>query len=217
LGVLAPDLLRSSGESAKSGAVLSSHYHLMSFVTDFADQAVVLPVVLAIGLTLLLQGWRRGAAVWGAVILGTFAAMLVLKLLFIPCGVEDFHTPSGHVASATVVAGGLAAMLRHRLGIIFPAAMLAAFVVGVSRLMLGMHTWPEVVMGALVGVAGALVLERLAGPPPPSLEARKVVLVAFGVAVLFHGLHLPAEAEIRSTAWRLAWLFDICQGGQARL
>ncbi len=189
----------------------------MRFITDFADQAVVLPVVLAIGLTLLFQGWRRGAAVWGATILATFAAMLLLKLLFIPCGVEEFHTPSGHVAAATVVTGGLAAMLRRRRGVVLPVAALAALVIGVSRLMLGVHTWPEVVMGAVVGVVGAAALERLAGPPPPELQAHKVVLVALGMAVLFHGLHLPAEAEIRGTAWRLAWLFDICRGGQARL
>jgi membrane-associated phospholipid phosphatase len=189
----------------------------VSFLTDFADQAVLLPVVLAIGLTLLFQGWRRGAAVWAATIVATFATMLVLKLLFIPCGMEDLHTPSGHVAAATVVTGGLAAMLRRRRGIVMPAALLAALVIGVSRLVLGMHTWPEVVMGAVVGLAGAVVLERLAGPPPPELEARKVLMVAVSVAVLFHGLHLPAEAEIRGTAWRLATLFDICRGDQARL
>jgi len=189
----------------------------MRYITDFADQAVVLPVVLAIGLTLLFQGWRRGAAVWGATIIATFATMLLLKLLFIPCGVEEFHTPSGHVAAATVVTGGLAAMLRRRRGIVLPAAIVAAFVIGVSRLVLGMHTWPEVVMGAMVGVVGAIALERLAGPPPPKVEASKVLLVALGVAVVFHGLHLPAEAEIRSTAWRLAWLFDMCRGGQVRL
>ena len=40
----------------------------MTFLTDFADQAVVLPLVLVLVLVLALvlaaQGWRRGAAAW---------------------------------------------------------------------------------------------------------------------------------------------------------
>jgi hypothetical protein len=143
--------------------------------------------------------------------------MFLLKLLFIPCGVQEFHTPSGHVAAATVVTGGLAAMLRRRRGVVLPVALLAAVVIGASRLVLGAHTWPEVVMGAAVGMVGALALERLAGPPPSGLEVRKVLLIALAVAVLFHGLHLPAEAHIRGTAWRLAQLFNVCRGGQVRL
>jgi len=176
-----------------------------------------MPVVLAIGLTLFFQGWRRGAAVWFAIIIGTFAAILALKLLFIPCGMEELRTPSGHVAAATVVTGGLAAMLRRRRGVVLPVALLAALLIGVSRLVLGLHTWPEVAMGAVVGVVGAVALERLAGPPPPGLKVHKVLLIALVVAVLFHGLHLPAEAEIRGAAWRLARLFEICRGTQVRL
>jgi hypothetical protein len=33
----------------------------MGFVSDFADQAVTLPGALTIAVTLLVQGWRRGA------------------------------------------------------------------------------------------------------------------------------------------------------------
>jgi membrane-associated phospholipid phosphatase len=189
----------------------------MRFLTDFADQAVVLPVVLAIALVLLAQRWWRGAAAWTATIVATFAVVLALKVLLIPCGTAAMHTPSGHVAAATVVTGGLAAMLRRRRGIVVPVALLAAAVIGASRLVLGLHTWPEVVIGALVGMAGAMAMPRLAGPPPPGIEARRLVLITLAVALVFHGLHLPAEAEIRGTAWRLANLLDVCRAGQARL
>jgi hypothetical protein len=70
----------------------------MRFVTDFADQAVVLPVVAAIGIVLLAQGWRRGAAAWVGATAGTFGIMLLLKLVFIACPMSDLRTPSGHVA-----------------------------------------------------------------------------------------------------------------------
>jgi membrane-associated phospholipid phosphatase len=188
----------------------------MNFLTDFADQAVMLPLVLSIAIGLLAQGWRRGAAAWVIAISATFSVMLLLKLLFIPCGSEEIHTPSGHVAAATVVLGGLAAMLRRRRGIVVPAGLLAAVIIGASRIALGFHTWPEVAVGAVVGLAGATVMQRLAGPPP-TLDGRRLALIAVAVAVIFHGLHLPAEARISGTALRLAQLLNVCQSADMRL
>jgi membrane-associated phospholipid phosphatase len=189
----------------------------MNYVTDFADQAVVLPVALAIGLALLAQKWWTGALAWGATIIGTFAVMLLLKLFLIPCGGEQIHTPSGHVAAATVVTGGLAAMLRRRRGVILPVALLTAIVIGASRLILEVHTWPEVTVGALVGMVGASLMPRLAGAPPPTVNVPRLVLIAVLVAAAFHGLHMPAEAQIHSTAWRLAHYLGVCRADQVRL
>lgn len=190
----------------------------MRYITDFADQAVVLPVVLAICLALLSQGWSCGALAWFVTIIGTFTVMLMLKVVLIPCGTGDLHTPSGHVAAATVLAGGLAATLRRRGGsVVLPVSLLAAAIIGASRLVLGAHTWPEVVLGAIVGIAGASIMPKLAGSPPPGLNAWRLVLVAGLVAAVFHGLHMPAEAEINGTAWRLAKLLDVCRASQLRL
>lgn len=183
----------------------------MNFITDFADQAVVLPVAFAVGLALLAQRWWAGALAWGVTIIGTFAVMLLLKLLLIPCGAEQIHTPSGHVAAATVVTGGLAAMLRRRRGVVLPVALLAAIIIGASRLLLEVHTWPEVTVGALVGMAGASLMPRLAGAPPPTLSVSHLVVIAVLVAAVFHGLHMPAEAQIHSTAWRLAHYLGVCR------
>jgi membrane-associated phospholipid phosphatase len=186
----------------------------MRFLTDFADQAVMLPVVLAIAVVLTLQGWRRGALVWLGVVGATFLTMLALKLVFLACppvfGPTDIHSPSGHVAAATVVAGGLAALLSRRRTSILPVAVLAAVVIGISRLVLGFHSLPEVAVGAMVGLAGASALLALAGPPP-TLQPGRLFAVVVIVAVLFHGLHLPAEAAIRHTAWRAAHLLAVCQ------
>jgi membrane-associated phospholipid phosphatase len=193
----------------------------MRFVTDFADQAVVLPIVVAIGIALLAQGWRRGAAAWIGAAAGTFAMMLFLKLVLIACpvslGADGLRTPSGHVAAATVVAGGLAALLLRRPRPALLAAIIAAVVIGVSRLALGAHSTPEVMVGAAVGLVGALTLIRLAGAPPENLDARRVAVVAAVVALVFHGLHFPAEAHIRSTALRLSHLLGVCQSDELRL
>ena len=172
----------------------------MRYLTDFADQAVILPLVLAIAVALAVQGWRRGAFVWLLVVAGVFFTTLVLKVMFLACspllGPIDVHSPSGHVAAATVVTGGLAAMLTRRRTSILPAAALAAMVIGVSRLVLGMHSLPEVAVGALIGLAGAVALLRFSGPSP-RLQLAPLIAVIVVAAALFHGLHLPAEAAIR--------------------
>ena len=186
----------------------------MMFLTNFADQAVMLPVVFAIAIVLAMQGWRRGALVWLGVVFVTLGLMLVLKLAFLACGSLtgpiDIHSPSGHVAAATVVCGGLAALLTGWRASILPAAMLAAVVIGVSRVTLGMHSLPEVVLGALVGLAGATALMTLTGVPP-ALRPGRLLAVVVIVAALFHGTHLPAEAAIRHTALRAARMLSVCQ------
>jgi membrane-associated phospholipid phosphatase len=184
-------------------------------LTDFADQAVILPLVLAVAVALAVQGWRRGASVWLAVVASVFFATVVGKIMFLACsplfGPIDVHSPSGHVAAATVVTGGLAAMLTRRRASILPAAVLAAAVIGVSRLVLGMHTLPEVIIGAMIGLAGAVALLRFAGPPPPRLRAVPLALVVVVVGAVFHGWHLPAEAAIRHTAFRAAQFIPACR------
>ena len=187
----------------------------MRYLTDFADQAVILPLVLAVAVALAAQGWLRGAGIWLMVVGATFVATLVAKLAFLACsplfGPLDIHSPSGHVAAATVVAGGLAAMLTRRQVSILPAALLAAVVIGVSRLVLGMHSLPEVCIGALIGLAGAAAMMRFAGQPP-RLRLMPLFGVIVVVAMLFHGLHIPAEAAIRHTAFRAALLIPACRG-----
>jgi membrane-associated phospholipid phosphatase len=186
------------------------------YLTDFADQAVIIPLVLAVAVSLAIQGWRRGAVIWLLVVAATFIATLAFKLMFLACspvfGPMDVHSPSGHVAAATVVAGGLAAMITRRKATILPAALVAAMVIGLSRLVLGMHSLPEVIVGALLGLAGAAALMRFAGRPPPTLGAAPLVAVVVIVAALFHGLHFPAEAAIRHTAFNLAQYIPACRG-----
>lgn len=54
----------------------------MVFLTDFADQAVMLPLALAVAIALAVMGWRRGAMVWLGIVCGTFGLMLGLKFIF---------------------------------------------------------------------------------------------------------------------------------------
>lgn len=180
----------------------------MTFLTDFADQAVVLPLVAAMAVVLAMQGWRRGAVVWLAAIGATFGLMLALKLIFLGCGSVfgpvAMRSPSGHVAAAAVLSGGVAAIYGCRRRTILIVVALAAIGIGLTRIGLQFHSWPEVVLGGVVGMAGALALARFAGPPPV-LRLRPMILTATLVLALFHGRHLEAEVAIRHAAINYSW------------
>jgi len=176
----------------------------MMFLTDFADQAVVLPVAFAVGVVLAAMGWRRGALVWVGVVGATLGAVLVLKFGFMACGPVftpwGMHSPSGHTAAASVLAGGFVTLLVGSPPAALAISVLAAAMFGFSRVELGYHSLPEVFMGAAIGIAGAVVLSRLADRPPAMRRPLRVLGVAIVVALLLHGGHLQAEQVI----WRFA-------------
>lgn len=193
---------------------------MLRVLTDFADQAVVLPFILAIGATLFIGGWRRGAIAWTVAAGATLGLMLLLKLGSMACGPTLLRTPSGHTAAAAIVAGSFAALfLTHdRCVGTAAAALAAAALIGALRLVAGVHTMPEVLLGASVGTAGAICFACTAGPRPADLRLRPVLIVAVAVIAAFHGNRLRAEPRI----WRAAnWIsheLGVCRGatGQVR-
>ncbi len=192
---------------------------LIQFVTNFADEAVVLPVAGAVLAVLLATGWRRAAASWAASIAGVLAIMLVLKAAVFACGHllpwPGLVSPSGHTAASAAVYGGLLALLapQTRAGVL--VAVLAgagvAALFASTRLALGVHTMPDVLVGAVVGISFALLMRLLAGPRPGAVP-RPWLLVAAALAMLvFHGTRLDAEQRIRVAAIAF-WPFSACRG-----
>jgi membrane-associated phospholipid phosphatase len=186
----------------------------MMFLTDFADQGVILPVILAVGVVLAAYGWWRAAVMWLAVTGGTFAVVLVLKFGFIGCGPVFDHfgvrSPSGHTAAGAILAGGLAALFTRRRWIVFAVATLAAAVIGVSRLALDMHTPTEALLGGAIGILGAVALPHFVRPEatkPPAVALAVAVLLA----VLLHGRRLPAEPVIAHAALATMQYFPACR------
>ncbi len=183
----------------------------MSFVTDFADQAVLLPMSLVIAACLGISGWWRGAAAWLLGVGATLTLMLVLKLAFIACGPDHIlRSPSGHTAAAAVVCGGMMVVLGGRRRWAVPAALLAALVIGCSRLALGAHSPLEVAVGAVAGICGAGLIARFAGVMP-QFRRNRAAIAALVVVVVLHGTRMPAEAHIRGLAERVALYFPACQ------
>ncbi len=202
----------------------------MHTLTDFADQAVILPLAAGVLATLLLLGWRRAALAWCVVIGGMLLTMLGLKLVFAACvaGIgpdgreHGLANPSGHTAAAAAVYGGAVGLLARgtllrrlpggRMSGLWEAglaAVLLAGLIGTSRVWLGMHTVPDVMAGGLIGIASAVLLARLAGPPPlPPARRRLLLAPLVAVPLLLHGLHLNAEPRIHAAA--RFWPLTLC-------
>ncbi|GAO00089.1 phosphoesterase [Komagataeibacter xylinus NBRC 13693] len=177
---------------------------MMQFITDFADQADILPVVATAACVMGVRGWWRGMWVWCTVIglaLGTMLLLKIAGLYYAWFMQARVFSPSGHVAAAIVTYGGLLVMLLRRVLVRHPVAMLVpllgvAGVVGYTRWRLQAHTMGEVMVGTCVGCIAGLVLGIKCGPVPRSLWGYMLPCIA-GVALLFHGFHLGAEATIR--------------------
>jgi membrane-associated phospholipid phosphatase len=180
----------------------------MRYLTDFADQAVVLPMIAIVAVMLGVLGWRRGALAWLGAVGVSFAGVLVLKLVCLTCGPElgltGLRSPSGHTAAAAVIAGGIAVVMGQggrRAAVI---AGVAALLIGGTRVVLGLHTLPEVATGGALGVLGVVGFAALAGRPPV-LAVRWLFAAVVAVALLLHGQHLDAETQIRTVAFGLAF------------
>lgn len=176
----------------------------MQFLTDFADQAVILPVGLIMLLFLWQAGWRRGARAWASAFGLMLASMAGLKLLLASCG-GGLTSPSGHTAAAALVwGGGAALLLRASRWQMAAAAGLAALFVGATRLALHVHSPLDVLVGGLVGIGCALLLHRLAGPMPAAVRPQRLLPGLVLAMLLLHGAHFHIEAAIRALA--LGWL-----------
>jgi membrane-associated phospholipid phosphatase len=192
----------------------------MRFITDFADQAVILPLATVVGMIFLSLGWVRGAAAWAFAVAGTLAMMLMLKLCMLACGWRwpelDIHSPSGHTASAAVVYGGLLSLALPRANPLARAALILVptVVIAITRVMLGAHSVAEVISGGAVGFFGAWVMFGLVGARPQTLPRRRLrVLVSAAALVIIvglHGRHMPAELSIRHLTLTM-WPMTACR------
>ena len=174
-------------------------------ISDFADQAVTLPLAVGTGLLLAASGWRRGAIAWTVAIGATLGLIVLLKLRFFAC---DGGNPSGHTAAAAAVYGGLAGLIagairkdmRWAVGWAIVIGASFAALVGQSRLTLDKHSVAEVVVGGVIGIASAAGFMGFAGTPFAGIRIARIVAMSLVVVLLLHGVRLSAEETIKSMA-----------------
>ncbi len=185
---------------------------IAAFVTDFADQAVLIPSAIAVAVGFGAARWYRGALAWSGVLACTWVGILALKLACLLCDslwVEGLHSPSGHTAGAAAAAGGFFGLIVRRQGghwrWTVPISAGLATAIGLSRLALHVHTGLDVLVAGVVGVVSATVLVMLAGPPPPRLRLSPIITALAVMILLLHGSQASAEATIQRIAAAEFW------------
>jgi undecaprenyl-diphosphatase len=146
-------------------------------ITPLGGYAVVMLISLAVIGYLLMDG-KRGAALWvlvsvgGGAVLGNLLKLAIERprpdLVARMVEVNTTSFPSGHATLAAVTYLTLGALLarlegRRRAKIyVLTVAVVLTFLIGVSRIYLGVH-WPtDVLAGWCVGAAWAMVCWRIA-------------------------------------------------------
>ena len=196
---------------------------LLVYVTNFGDPYLTVPLAGAVVVWLASTRSWRALITWIACFSASAALVTASHFAYAAWGLEipslNLTAVSGHTMLASAVypttfalcasqARTRTAMLAYLFGLII------ALVIGLSRLLMGVHTPAEVVSGWLLGtlVAGltcgsALALRTRAGVISIGRGARHdstpFAAMALALIVICHGKILPVSAWIDVNAPRL--------------
>lgn len=192
---------------------------LLHFVTRFGDQTVVLPFVAVVAIVLIAAGARREALYWCVAMFVALFGALIAKVIFLPCShlfpELNLRSPSGHTAAAVAAYGGFAMLWvkfsqdRRLRAVFISAAIIGCFSIAASRVLIQVHTTPEVLLGGLIGLTAPALLMRMKPPEnePVLRPTLLLLLVPFALVVLLPGVSLPIENTIdRLSMHLMAWL-----------
>jgi membrane-associated phospholipid phosphatase len=195
---------------------------LLHFITKFGDQVVVLPFVVLVAVALAAAGARRETLYWCVAIFIALFGALVAKLVFLPCGhlfpALNLRSPSGHTTAAIAAYGGFAMLWVKfskdpRMRLAFAVAAVAGCIgIAASRVLIQVHTMPEVFLGGLIGLSAPVFLYRVKPPegeptPQPTLL---LLIVPFALVLFMGGTALPIEDTIGHAARWVAAMLGVC-------
>ena len=185
-------------------------------LTRLGEAQVVLPCALLAAFVLRRKPDTRRLAVWwmlslGAAVILTTASKLAFIGWGVGCAELDFTGISGHAMFAAAVYPLLFGTLlaprapRAGAGLAIAAGFGLALLVGISRVMIGVHSVSEVVAGLLLGsMVSVLALGLVRMPRLPTGPIVPVVLVVF---VAWMPIHAPASMT-HSAVTRLSLLLS---------
>ena len=102
---------------------------------------------------------------------------------------SDYSFPSGHTQTAVSIFGGIAWLRRHERAAVSVVCVVACVVVALSRNYLGVHTPQDVLVAAVVGIAGLWVADRTLSwvDEKPSRDVAVLVCgLAIGIAFVLY-------------------------------
>jgi membrane-associated phospholipid phosphatase len=192
----------------------------ISFTSDLGDSAILVPLSLLLVAALWrYQSWSAAISfLWAAAFCA--AVMFILKVLFLACGSAwqaGILSPSGHTSMSTTVYGTFVIVsarqaAQWRRPLIVAAGALLITIIALSRMMLGMHSPPEVMLGLLVGIlALGIFAMRYFQLDPAALNLPLFLSASCVVLLILHGAHLPAEQLIRHFASLLRTSAQVCR------
>jgi membrane-associated phospholipid phosphatase len=188
-------------------------------VTNAGDSGLLLPIGVILILLLGTLESLRAAFLFTRSLILCLVMLVLIKLVFISCGKHwdlGITSPSGHVGLSVMIYGSLATVLMKQVPVEWKVivAYLAITVVGFiaySRIVLGAHSWGEVLMGGSM----ALIVLMTFALPYAKLKHPKIKLgLFFGVlatgTMLTYGLHAPAEPVVQTASSYLKIKLNIC-------
>jgi len=195
---------------------------LLKRLTDLGDPTLLLLGGLGVFFYLWSDDARRALARSWAVAFGLCVLLTVTsKFAFYLIGGKEansfaLRSPSGHVAIATGFYGCCALMLAAGRGqaermLICVGTVMLVGILAASRIMLGLHTVPEIAVGFAIGAFSLVVFGiHLSGKQPIMLNAGQVIalLLLIGVA---HSSHVDGETLIRHLVRKI----DFVRGEEA--
>ncbi|KPC55249.1 phosphatase PAP2 family protein [Amantichitinum ursilacus] len=189
-------------------------YILYSTLTDFGDSALLMPVAGLFTLWMVFErAWR--ALGWWLVLFGGGATLVGLtKVAFLGWGVGieaiDFTGFSGHTMFSSTIYPALLVWMSQRRGIKVQAVawllgVLFALAIGVSRVVLHLHSQSEVLGGFMLGTSISLAWVWTSGRDLRAHPYQFVALLAIALVMgSAHGHHARTQNMITRVALALS-------------
>jgi membrane-associated phospholipid phosphatase len=189
---------------------------LIDAVTDMADSALLLPFSAVVFAWLVWAHVPRVAVGWVLAMLTCLVPLVLIKFglhaCYSPLAELGIRTPSGHAGWGTAFYGSLAVLTAHeKRGWWRPAALMTGAgliaIIALSRLQIGAHTVPEVLIGLALGLASVAVFALTIRCAPRrglrigTVLAGMAAVGAFAIPIMLHyEWGLPTERTIQNAA-----------------
>ena len=176
---------------------------IISFISDFGDLAVLLPMAAAIQIWLLrAPEARRPAFIWAISLLFCCGATGLSKIYFSACPFGGINSPSGHAALSVFVYCGFAAILGARARRVLKFVLAAAgagvaVAILVTRVILGAHSIIEVLIGSAIGIMALAPFAETVIRHPVLSPTKSLVIVIILIVLVLHHKDVQVEGLLR--------------------